>query len=72
MDITLIEGLKIALLFVSVIAITALSAVLIRVFKILWPVLEILAIYNKVKTIFGMYSQIPDVVKDKVKNLIKK
>jgi len=34
--------------------------------------LEILAIYNKVKNILSMYSQIPDAIKDKAKDFIKK
>jgi len=72
MDITLIEWLKIVLLFFGVIALIWLSAVLFRIYKILWPVLEILAIYNKIKWIFSVYSQIPDALKDKVKSFIKK
>ncbi len=72
MDITIIEGLQIALLFASTVAIIALTAVLIRVFKVLGPVLEILDIYNKIKTVFGMYGQVPDILKDKAKNFMKK
>jgi len=66
------EWLEIALLFFGVISLIWLSAVLFRVFKILWPVLEMLAVYNKIKGILWMYSQIPDIVKDKVKGFIKK
>ena len=72
MDITIIEGLQIALYFFWVITLIWLSAVLFRIFKILWPVLEIIAIYQKIKWIFSMYSQIPDVIKDNIKNFIKK
>jgi len=69
---TIVEILNIVLLLFWVVSLALLSAVLFRVFKILWPVLEILAIYNKIKGILGMYSQIPDVIKDKVKSFIKK
>jgi len=72
MDITIIEGLQIALLSVSTIAVIALTAVLVRVFKLLGPVLEIIGIYKKIRAVFMWYSQIPDVLKDKVKNLMKK
>lgn len=72
MEMAIIEFLQIALYFFWVIALIWISAVLFRVFKILWPVLEIITIYQKVKGIFSMYSQIPDVIKDNVKNFIKK
>ncbi len=68
----IIEVLQIILYFAGITSLVALTFVLFRVFKILWPVLEILAIYNKVKWILGMYSQIPDVIKDKAKDFIKK
>lgn len=72
MEMAIIEFLQIALYFFWVIALIWISAVLFRVFKILWPVLEIITIYQKVKGILSMYSQIPDVIKDNVKNFIKK
>lgn len=72
MDITIMEGLQMALLTISTLAITALTAVLVRVFKILGPVLEILDIYKKVKNILWMYSQIPDTIKEKAMSFIKK
>ena len=72
MEMTIIEFLRIALYFFWVITLIWLSAVLFRIFKILWPVLEMLAIYNKIKWIFWMYSQIPDVIKDKAKDFIKR
>ena len=72
MDITIMEGLQIALLSVSTVAVIALTAVLIRVFRLLGPVLEIIGIYKKVRAVFMWYSQIPDILKDKVKDLIRK
>ena len=69
---TIVEILNIALLLFWVVSLALLSAVLFRVFKILWPVLEILGIYTKIKGILGMYSQVPDVIKDKVKSFVKK
>lgn len=68
----IIEVLQIILYFSWITALLALTFVLIRVFKILWPVLEIIAIYQKIRGIFAMYSQIPDVVKEKAKSFIKK
>jgi len=52
MDITIMEGLQIALLSVSTVAVIALTAVLIRVFRLLGPVLEIIGIYKKVRAVF--------------------
>ena len=69
---TIIEILQIVLYFSGITALLALTFVLIRVFKALWPVLEMITIYNKVKSILWMYSQIPDVIKDKAKSFIKK
>ena len=69
---TIIEVLQITLYFSGISALLALTFVLVRVFKALWPVLEMIAIYNKVKSILGMYSQIPDVIKDKIKSFVKK
>jgi len=69
---TIIEVLQIILYFSGITALLALTFVLVRVFKALWPVLEMIAIYNKVKNILWMYSQIPDVIKDKAKEFIKK
>ena len=69
---TIIEILQIILYFSGITALLALTFVLIRVFKVLWPVLEIIAIYKKVKNLLWMYSQIPDVVKDKAKEFIKR
>jgi hypothetical protein len=69
---TIIEILHIMLLFFGVISLIALTAVLYRVFKALWPVLEMIEIYNKLKWIFWMYSQIPDIIKDNVKNFLKR
>jgi len=69
---TIIEILQIILYFSGITALLALTFVLVRIFKALWPVLEMIAIYNKMKNIFWMYSQIPDVIKDKIKSFIKK
>jgi len=67
----IIEILQIILYFAGITTLVALTLVLVRVFKALWPVLEILAMYNKIKNILWMYSQIPDVIKDKAKDFIK-
>ena len=67
-----IEILQIILYIFWITSLIALTFVLFRVFKILWPIVEILGFYTKVKNILSMYSQIPDVVKDKAKSFIKK
>ncbi len=69
---TIIEILQIILYSAWITSLLALTFVLFRVFKVLWPVLEILAVYNKIKNLLWMYSQIPDVLKDKAKDFIKK
>ena len=45
---------------------TVLTLVLIRVYKILWTVVELVWYYNKVKQILSIYSHIPTIIKDKV------
>lgn len=67
---TTLDLLYITLTMFTVIVWTLLTIVLIRVIKILWPVMEIVWFYNKIKEIFSAYSQIPDMVKDKVKEVL--
>lgn len=67
---TTLDLLYISLTMFTVILWTLLTIVLIRVIKILGPVMEIVWFYNKIKEIFSAYSQIPDMVKDKVKEVL--
>ena len=72
LDLTIIGFLQILIYFFGVVVLVLLSMVLFRVFKILWPVLEIIDIYKKAKNILSIYSNIPSVVKEKAKNIFKK
>ena len=45
---------------------TVLTLVLIRVYKILWTIVELVWYYNKVKQILSIYGHIPTVIKEKV------
>ncbi len=71
MTLTILEILYIVLIVFSSIIWTLLVLILIRVFKILWPVIEILEVYNKIKSIFSAYASIPDKIKDYAVNFIK-
>lgn len=66
MTLTIIEILYIVLIMFTSIVWTLLSIVLFKVLKILWPVTEVMWIYNKIKNIFTWYSNIPDIFKEKV------
>lgn len=50
---------------------TLLAIVLIRVIRILWPILEIISYYDKFKQYLSAYKQIPNMVKDKIFEIIK-
>ncbi len=52
-------------IFVSIIW-TLLWVFLFRLIKILWPVLEIVSYYKKVKEYLSSYSQVPEMVKNKI------
>lgn len=71
MELTILEILYIVLIIFTSIIWTLLTVVLIRVLKILWPITEVVEVYNKVKTILKAYSSIPDLIKEKVKEKIK-
>lgn len=71
MVLTTLEILHIVLIIFSSIIGTLLIIVLLRVLKILWPVMEVVDLYNKVKQILKAYSSIPDMVKTKVSDIIK-
>ncbi len=69
---SIIEILYLVLIVFSSIIWTLLILVLIRVYKILWPMVEMLEIYNKMKTIFKAYANIPEMVKNKVSETLSK
>ncbi len=72
MALTILELLYIVLIMFSSIIWTLLILVLIRVIKILWPIMEVVDLINKVKQIFKAYASIPDMIKEKVAETIKK
>lgn len=51
---------------------TLLAVVLFKVIKILWPVMELVNWYKKVKAYLSAYRQVPEIVKESVLNIIKK
>ena len=72
MTLEVIDILYITLIMFTTIIGTLLTLVLIRVMKALWMVMEIVDAYNKVKEIISAYKQIPDMLKDKAKDFMKK
>lgn len=70
-ELTILDILYISLIaFVSVIWVL-LAIVLVRLIKILWVVQEISAYYYTVKEYLAMYARIPEIIKEKVFELIK-
>ena len=69
---TILEILYLVLIIFWSIIWTLLILILIRVLKILWPVVEMLGLYNKIKSIFQAYANIPDMIKQKVSETLNK
>lgn len=67
MILTTLDILYIVLIIFSSIIWTLLIIILIRIFKILWPIVEIAEYYNKVKNYLWMYAQIPEIIKESIK-----
>ena len=72
MELTILQLLYIVLIMFTSIIWTLLVLVLIRVLKILGPVMEVVEMYNKVKTILKAYANIPDMIKQKVSETLNK
>ena len=72
MTLTILEVLYIVLIVFWSIIWTLLILVLLRVYKILWPITEMLELYNKIKSIFQAYANIPEMVKNKVSETLNK
>ncbi len=71
MELSILEVLYIALIaFISVVWVL-LSIVLMKLIKVLNVAVEISEYYYKIKSILYAYSHIPDIVKEKVKNVAK-
>ena len=69
---TTLDILYIVLSIFTVIVWTLLSIVLFRIIKVLWPVMEIITYYKKVKKYLSIYKQIPNMVKKKIFDLLWK
>lgn len=72
MTLTILELLYIVLIVFSSIIWTLLIIVLLRILKILWPIMELVDLYNKMKSIFKAYTNIPDMIKKKVSETLNK
>lgn len=71
MELSILEVLYIALIaFISVMWVL-LSIVLIKLIKVLNVAVEITQYYYKIKSVFVTYSHIPEIVKEKVTNMVK-
>lgn len=71
MELTILEILYLVLIIFSSIIWTLLIIVLMRVLKILGPVMEIVEFYNKIKQVFKAYASIPEQIKDSVMDIFK-
>lgn len=69
---TILEILYLVLIIFWSIIWTLLILILTRVLKILWPIVEMLALYNKIKSIFQAYANIPDMIKEKFSDVLNK
>jgi len=67
---TTLDILYIVLSLFTVIIWTLLTIVLLRVIKILTPVLEMVDYYNMVKSYLSSYKAIPGIIKEKVFDII--
>lgn len=66
----IVEVLYIVLIFFTTIVWSLLSIVLYKILKVLNVVMEVVDIYNRVKQVMWIYSQIPDMILDKVKEFV--
>lgn len=72
MQLEIIDMLHIVLIMFTSIIWTMLILILMRVMKALNMVTEIVDFYNKMKKIFSAYKEIPQIIKEKVSDIIKK
>lgn len=69
---TTLDILYLVLAFFTSIIWVLLTIVLIRLIKILWVVVEITDYYKVIKSYISMYAKIPEMIKEKVFEIIKK
>lgn len=70
MMLSLIDILYIVLIFFTCIIGTLLTLILIKVLRVLEVVDEILFYYGRVKKVFWMYANIPQMIKEKIKSFM--
>ncbi len=70
-ELTTLDVLYIVLIFFTTIIWTLLTLAMLRVLKVLSVATEIAEIYIKIKKAISIYSQIPQVIKEKVVDIIK-
>lgn len=70
MDLSILEVLYIVLILFTTIVWTLLSIVLYKLIRVLNTLEEIVTIYDNIKSILMLYSQIPDMIFGYVKDLL--
>jgi hypothetical protein len=70
MYITILDTLYLVLIVFTSIIWTLTIVALIRVIKILGPIMEIANFYNKIKQVLASYKHIPEIFKEKVKEVL--
>jgi hypothetical protein len=71
-SLTIIELLYIMLIIFGSIIWTLLILILIKVLKILGPVMELVNFYDKMKKVLQAYANIPDMIKEKASEILNK
>lgn len=72
MDLTILDILYTVLIIFTVLVWTLFSIVLFKLIKVLNVIMEIVSVYDKFKTIFWIYSKIPNLLLEKIKNIFTK
>ncbi len=72
MFLTVLDILYIVLIVFTTIIWTLLIIVLLRLIKILWPIVEIAEFYEKIKLVLVSYAYIPEIIKEKIASVFKK
>ena len=70
MELTILEVLYIVIIMFLSVVWTLLSIALYKLIKILDVALELVVIYNKIKQVLSMYAQIPEMIKQKIMELL--
>ncbi len=71
-ELTILDFLYLVSIFFITIIWTLMIIAMLRILKVLNVAVEIADIYIKIKKVLAIYSQIPQVIKEKVKETFKK